>query len=54
MKTKKQYTAPIVKKVHLDIKTSVLATCHTSVTIEPLDPALGACTNLLNECPDPG
>jgi len=54
MKIKKQYTAPIVKKVRLDIKTSVLATCHTSVTIDPLLPPDlgGACTNLLNTCPD--
>ena len=35
MKTKKHYEAPIVKKVHLEIKNAVLAVCNTSSDATP-------------------
>lgn len=47
--TKKPYQAPVVKKVSLQVKTSVLALCRTSTDITSLGgingckPPLGAC-----------
>ena len=37
MKSKMHYETPIVKRVHLEIKNAVLATCHTSYDATPRD-----------------
>jgi len=33
---KKPYKAPVVKKVHLEIKNAVLSICHSSLVADPL------------------
>ncbi len=35
MKNNKTYEAPVVKRVRLEIKNAVLATCHTSYDATP-------------------
>ena len=39
---KKPYKAPVVKKVHLEIKNAVLSICHSSLVADPLG-AEGGC-----------
>lgn len=48
---KKPYEAPMVKKVRLEVKESVLAVCHTS---QSLDPSYlpGGCQLISNHCLD--
>ena len=42
---KKPYEAPMVKKVHLEIKSAVLSTCHSSMILDPMDPYPGCKQN---------
>ena len=39
---KKQYKAPVVKKVHLEVKNAVLSICNSSLVADPLG-AEGGC-----------
>jgi len=48
---KKQYTAPVVRKVRLEIKNAVLATCNSSpLYMSPKDPVTGEPCNLNPGC----
>lgn len=43
MKKKQVYEKPLLRKVRLEIKTSVLDVCNTSTAVQPTDvPVLGA------------
>ena len=52
MEKKQVYEKPLLRKVRLEAKTSVLATCNTSTFTQPRDvPVLGAgCGPLANNC----
>ena len=39
---KKTYTAPVIKKIHLEIKNAVLSVCHSSMVGDDKD-AAGGC-----------
>jgi hypothetical protein len=46
--TKKPYQAPVVKRVHLQVKNAVLAACRTSAglsmgVVSPCDSGAGSC-----------
>ena len=43
---KKPYEAPLVKKVTLEIKTAVLAVCHSSPVLD----AKGLSNCIINQC----
>jgi len=38
---KKPYKAPVVKKVHLEIKNAVLSVCNSSMISDPISEELG-------------
>jgi hypothetical protein len=44
---KKPYQAPVVRKVHLEIKNAVLGNCHSSTN---MDPATGPGCTLVTGC----
>jgi hypothetical protein len=52
LEKKQVYEKPLLRKVRLEAKTSVLATCNTSTFTQPRDvPVLGAgCGPLANNC----
>jgi hypothetical protein len=44
---KKTYTAPVIKKVSLAVKNSILQSCHTSPENSPIT---SACQTYQSEC----
>lgn len=49
---KKQYTAPVVKKVKLESKNTILGFCHSSPNLFPRDAAFG-CQDSQGGCSNP-
>jgi len=57
LETKQAYEKPLLRKVRLEVKTSVLATCNTSVVSTPMDiptPGAGCVANMCYTAPPIG
>lgn len=49
MEKTRQYERPILRRVRLEVRTSVLAVCNTSTDVQPVnDPVPGTCA--MNGC----
>ena len=50
MKKKQAYQKPLLRKVRLEVKTSVLAACHFSTALGPMDDPIPGAGCRVNQC----
>lgn len=53
MEQKQAYEKPSLRKVRLEVKTSVLSTCHNSQTVTPNNQPLGGSPCSVSGCMSP-